>query len=78
MLLHIDEFPEILHHPKETELLFARVAKAAPETAVRACVGFYLAHMRQEERRSCQPPSARWSTPTGTRSTPLLPPTKTR
>ena len=34
MLFYIDEFPETLHHPKETELLFPRVAKAAPETAV--------------------------------------------
>lgn len=33
MLFYIDEFPETLHHPKETELLFPRVAKAAPETA---------------------------------------------
>jgi hemerythrin-like domain-containing protein len=90
MLFYIDEFPETLHHPKETELLFPRVAKAAPETAeliaqldrdhhagenrvrelmhllmaweylgdarraafetaVRAYVGFYLEHMRQEE-----------------------------
>ena len=90
MLFYIDEFPETLHHPKETELLFPRVAKAAPETAeliaqldrdhhagenrvrelmhllmaweylgdarraafetsVKAYVGFYLEHMRQEE-----------------------------
>ncbi len=33
MLFYIDEFPETLHHPKETELLFPRVVKAAPETA---------------------------------------------
>ena len=33
MLFYIDEFPERLHHPKETELLFPRVLKAAPETA---------------------------------------------
>ena len=90
MLFYIDEFPETLHHPKETELLFPRVAKAEPETAeliaqldrdhhageprvrelmhllmaweylgdtrrvafetsVKAYVGFYLEHMRQEE-----------------------------
>ena len=29
MLFYIDEFPERLHHPKETELLFPRVAAAA-------------------------------------------------
>jgi hemerythrin-like domain-containing protein len=32
MLFYIDEFPERLHHPKETELLFPPVAKLAPET----------------------------------------------
>jgi hemerythrin-like domain-containing protein len=31
MLFYIDEFPERLHHPKESELLFPRVAKMAPE-----------------------------------------------
>ena len=35
MLFHIDEFPERLHHPKETELpLFPRVAAAAPEVGM--------------------------------------------
>ncbi len=33
MLFYIDEFPERLHHPKETELLFPRVKKASPHTA---------------------------------------------
>lgn len=32
MLFYIDEFPERLHHPKETELLFPKVAMAAPQT----------------------------------------------
>ena len=32
MLFYIDEFPERLHHPKETELLFPPVARLAPET----------------------------------------------
>lgn len=31
MLFYIDEFPERLHHPKETRLLFPRVAELAPE-----------------------------------------------
>lgn len=31
MLFYIDEFPERLHHTKETELLFPRVLQAAPE-----------------------------------------------
>ena len=31
MLFYIDEFPERLHHPKESNLLFPRVLKAAPE-----------------------------------------------
>ncbi|WP_298428550.1 hemerythrin domain-containing protein [Ottowia sp.] len=34
MLFYIDEFPERLHHPKETELLFPRVVKAAPDVGV--------------------------------------------
>ena len=34
MLFYIDEFPERRHHPKETELLFPRVAKAAPDTGL--------------------------------------------
>ena len=32
MLFYIDEFPERLHHPKESELLFPLVARLAPET----------------------------------------------
>lgn len=32
MLFYIDEFPERLHHPKESELLFPRVVRRAPET----------------------------------------------
>lgn len=31
MLFYIDEFPERLHHPKESDLLFPRLARAAPE-----------------------------------------------
>lgn len=31
MLFYIDEFPERLHHPKESNLLFPRVIKAAPK-----------------------------------------------
>ena len=31
MLFYIDEFPERLHHPKESNLLFPKVVKAAPE-----------------------------------------------
>ncbi|MDR2155272.1 MAG: hemerythrin domain-containing protein [Burkholderiaceae bacterium] len=34
MLYYIDEFPERLHHPKETELLFPPVVKAVPELGV--------------------------------------------
>lgn len=33
MLFYIDEFPERLHHPKESQLLFPRVARMAPDTA---------------------------------------------
>jgi hemerythrin-like domain-containing protein len=31
MLFYIDEFPERLHHTKESELLFPRVVRVAPE-----------------------------------------------
>lgn len=31
MLFYIDEFPERLHHPKESDLLFPKVARRAPE-----------------------------------------------
>ena len=30
MLFYIDEFPERLHHPKESDLLFPRIARVAP------------------------------------------------
>ena len=33
MLFYIDEFPERLHHPKESELLFPPVARRAPQLA---------------------------------------------
>lgn len=32
MLFYIDEFPERLHHPKESDLLFPRVVRLAPQT----------------------------------------------
>ena len=31
MLFYIDEFPERLHHPKESNLLFPKLVKRAPE-----------------------------------------------
>src|SRR6476660_8402220 len=31
MLFYIDEFPERLHHPKESTFLFPKLAAAAPE-----------------------------------------------
>jgi hemerythrin-like domain-containing protein len=31
MLFYIDEFPEKLHHPKESDLLFPRLVRIAPE-----------------------------------------------
>ncbi|MDH5338613.1 MAG: hemerythrin domain-containing protein [Rubrivivax sp.] len=33
MLFYIDEFPERLHHPKETQLLFPRLLARAPQLA---------------------------------------------
>jgi len=32
MLFYIDEFPERQHHPKESRLLFPKVARVAPQT----------------------------------------------
>jgi len=31
MLFYVDEFPERRHHPKESDLLFPKIARAAPE-----------------------------------------------
>lgn len=31
MLFYIDEFPERFHHPKESDLLFPKIARVAPE-----------------------------------------------
>jgi hemerythrin-like domain-containing protein len=31
MLFYIDEFPERLHHPKESDFLFPKIARRAPE-----------------------------------------------
>jgi len=31
MLFYIDEFPERLHHPKESDLLFPKIVRVAPE-----------------------------------------------
>src|SRR5690349_18183006 len=31
MLFYIDEFPEKRHHPKESDMLFPKLARAAPE-----------------------------------------------
>jgi hemerythrin-like domain-containing protein len=31
MLFYIDEFPERRHHPKESDLLFPKIARAAPQ-----------------------------------------------
>ena len=60
MLFYIDEFPERLHHPKETELLFPRVAAAAPE------VGMAVARLDHD-----QPfPKAELGSPRGRQGTP--------
>ncbi|TXT37744.1 MAG: hemerythrin HHE cation-binding protein [Comamonadaceae bacterium] len=47
MLFYIDEFPERLHHTKETELLFPRVARLAPDTT-RAIAQLNTDHARGE------------------------------
>ena len=50
MLFYIDEFPERLHHPKESRLLFPRVAGAAPELA--EVIGRLHADHASGERRA--------------------------
>lgn len=45
MLFYIDEFPERLHHPKESELLFPKVARVAPQT------GAAIAQLEQDHSR---------------------------
>lgn len=46
MLFYIDEFPERLHHTKESALLFPKVAKAAPETQDA------IAHLERDHAKS--------------------------
>jgi hemerythrin-like domain-containing protein len=46
MLFYIDEFPEKLHHTKESTLLFPRVLQAAPELAET------LARLEQDHHQS--------------------------
>lgn len=47
MLFYIDEFPERLHHPKESDLLFPKVVRAAPGT-MEAVKRLEQDHMRSE------------------------------
>ena len=48
MLFYIDEFPERLHHPKESNLLFPKVVKCAPKT-MGAVDKLERDHMRSEK-----------------------------
>jgi len=47
MLFYIDEFPERLHHPKESNLLFPKVVRVAPGT-MEAVQRLEQDHMRSE------------------------------
>jgi hemerythrin-like domain-containing protein len=47
MLFYIDEFPELRHHPKESNVLFPRLAKLAPET-VQVIALLDLEHKKSE------------------------------
>lgn len=49
MLFYIDEFPEQRHHPKESNLLFPKVARAAPEL-MPAIQRLETDHMQGESR----------------------------
>ena len=48
MLFYIEEFPERLHHPKESNLLFPKVVKLAPKT-MGAVDKLERDHMRSEK-----------------------------
>ena len=48
MLFYIDEFPERLHHPKESNLLFPKVVKLAPKV-MGAVEKLERDHMRSEK-----------------------------
>jgi hemerythrin-like domain-containing protein len=48
MLFYIDEFPERLHHPKESNLLFPKVVNLAPKT-MGAVEKLERDHMRSEK-----------------------------
>ncbi|CDS54493.1 Hemerythrin HHE cation binding region [Polaromonas sp. CG9_12] len=48
MLFYIDEFPERLHHPKESNLLFPRVVRASP-TVMAAVQQLESDHMNGEK-----------------------------
>jgi hemerythrin-like domain-containing protein len=48
MLFYIDEFPERLHHPKESNLLFPKLVKRAPEL-MGAIDRLERDHMRSEK-----------------------------
>ena len=48
MLFYIDEFPERLHHPKESNLLFPKVVKLTPKT-MGAVDKLERDHMRSEK-----------------------------
>ena len=47
MLFYVDEFPERLHHPKESNLLFPKVVRVAPGT-MEAVKRLEQDHMRSE------------------------------
>ncbi len=47
MLFYVDEFPERLHHPKESNLLFPKVVRVAPVT-MEAVKRLEQDHMRSE------------------------------
>lgn len=51
MLFYIDEFPERLHHPKESNLLFPKVVKLAPK--VMGAVGCQNIHLVPSVSRLC-------------------------
>ena len=76
MLFYIDEFPEQLHHPKESNLLFPKVVKRAPEV-MSAIDRLERDHMHIEKALFCLRQNWHCTTKTGPHWMPLLSKTPT-
>ena len=53
MLRYIDEYPERLHHPKEDQFLFARLAKRSPDARRRSRASARSVGLAASSRIAC-------------------------